>query len=286
MKLSLIVLGLTVSFLLSGGCVSQRQYDDIENAYRRAQEQNVELTNRIAELNQQIDALKAGPRDNAQRVIELTAERNDLLEQLQGLRSQYEILANAPTPLLAAVALPAQVDEALKAFAAQNSDLVEYDPARGMVKFRSDLTFALGSADVTGNAKSTLGKLARILNGGVASNYEVRVVGHTDNVRISRPATLAKHPTNWHLSAHRAISVRDVMQNAGVSADRTSVSGYGMYRPVEANTASGSERNRRVEIYLVPMAPVNRDFIKASSTPAPAPAPTPAPRRSNDIPLK
>ncbi|MHC4993887.1 MAG: OmpA/MotB family protein [Planctomycetota bacterium] len=285
MKTSLIGLGLTVSLLLSTGCVSQRQYDDVQNAYRRAQEQNVELTNRIAELQQQIEALKAGPRDNAQRVIELTAERNDLLDQLKALKAQYETLANQPPPQLAAVVLPQQVDEALKAFAAQNSDLVEYDPARGMVKFRSDLTFALGSADVTGNAKSSLTRLAGILNGDVASGYEVRVVGHTDNVRISRPATLAKHPTNWHLSAHRAIAVRDVLQGAGVSAERTSVSGYGMYRPVEANTGSGSERNRRVEIYLVPMAPVNRDFINASSAPAPAPAPEPKPR-STDIPLK
>ncbi|MEE2739452.1 MAG: OmpA family protein, partial [Planctomycetota bacterium] len=58
--------------------------------------------------------------------------------------------------------------------------------------------------------------------------------------------------TNWHLSAHRAISVQDFLQDSGVRASRMGVAGYGEHQPVEANSTNGSrQRNRRVEIYVL-----------------------------------
>jgi chemotaxis protein MotB len=64
---------------------------------------------------------------------------------------------------------------------------------------------------------------------------------------------MVMHPTNWHLSVHRAISVENLMESNGVSPTRISVKGYGEYRPLEANEAGkkGNPKNRRVEIYLV-----------------------------------
>ena len=141
----------------------------------------------------------------------------------------------------------------IEELAALNPELMTYDEARGMVRLRSDLTFGSGSDAVKSGAKDSLGKLANVLKSPAAQPYEVRIVGHTDNVRISRAATKAKHPTNWHLSVHRAISVKDVLGAAGVPSTRMSIAGYGEFQPIVPNTKKGAEGNRRVEIFLVAM---------------------------------
>jgi hypothetical protein len=70
-----------------------------------------------------------------------------------------------------------------------------------------------------------------------------------------------------HLSAHRAIGVRDVLVKDGVGADRFMIAGYGEFRPVTANGNNGAAANRRVEIYLT------RYFIPRGGQSAPASAP-------------
>lgn len=256
MRNRLTAVALTTIMSLSVGCVSQGQYDDLQQAYRKSQEQVVEMESRLASLNQQIEMLRSAPQQDTARLEELLAERDELMAQLDQLQGRYTDLASRDI-----AALPSDVDEALKEFAANNSDLVEYDATRGMVKFRSDLTFDLGSAELTSAAEDTLRQLSDLLTQGPASQYEARVVGHTDSVRIAREETKAKHPTNWHLSVHRAISVRNALESGGVPGQRTSVSGYGMYRPVAPNTQSGAESNRRVEVYLKSMTPVNDQYL-------------------------
>ncbi|MBI1371266.1 MAG: OmpA family protein [Phycisphaera sp.] len=281
-----------VALLMVGmlsGCMSEGKYRDMEIAYRKSQEDNTRLQSRLAELDQQIAAMRGQGMDDAKRMEALLAERDDLVAKLSEFDKKYADLANRPLPSGEVVKLDANTDKALRDFAAENSDIVEYDAALGMVKFRSDLTFKLGSDDLSPTASSTIAKLAGILNNPVTSRYEVRVVGHTDSVPIKKATTKAEHPTNWHLSVHRAIAVRDALASAGVPDLRTGVAGYGPYRPVVQNTRSGAEKNRRVEIYLVPMSPVNEAYIgNVASTPAPTKA---APVASSteplrDIPLK
>lgn len=288
-SLSTVALLFCIAFL-PAGCVAQRQYDELELAYRRSQEQVGELENRIAELRQQIAMLEAHPEQYQERIDDLTQERDQLIAQLEDLRGQIEGLAEREP-----VMLPTEVDEALREFADQHPDMVEYDASRGMLRFRSDVTFDLGSADLTSEAQRTLARFGDLLNDPSVRGYEVRIVGHTDTVPISREETRQRHPTNWHLSVHRSISVRDAIEDANVDPIRTSVAGYGPYRPVVQNTASGAERNRRVEIYLVSMTDVNRDYLRPTgesrqrsepSAPAPAPRPDAAEPDSDEIPLK
>jgi chemotaxis protein MotB len=274
MSRSLTAFALVVLAVLATGCVSESQYRQLEQAYRNTLEQVAERDARIAELETQIEALRSGPLRDRDTIAALTDENNKLRERLDELQRELERLGQAPSVVI----LNPETDRALKEFAARHPDLIEYDPARGMVKFRSDLTFALGSADLTSNARSTLSQFAAILNDPATSQYEVRIIGHTDSVPISRGATAAKHPTNWHLSAHRAISVRDALQTAGVSPVRTMIGGYGMFRPVVQNSRGGAEPNRRVEIYLVGMTPVNEAYLDGAGSPRPTPrTPAPAP---------
>lgn len=284
MKKSLTAVVLSVPMLLSLGCVAQSKYDELDQAYRKTLEQVTERDARIAELEAQIAALRAGPEADKARIAELMAERDRLMKELEDLNTKFGNIKFQEH-----IALPGPVDAALREWAAQNPDLVEYDAARGMVKFRSDITFRLGSAELNPSAKAAIGRFAQILNAPEIRNYEAMVIGHTDSVPIRREATKEQHPTNWHLSAHRAISVRDAIEQAGVTPVRTSVAGYSFYRPVVQNTRTGAEPNRRVEVYIRPMTTVNEAYIGASGAAAPAPrapAPAPAPARVDDIPLK
>jgi chemotaxis protein MotB len=154
-------------------------------------------------------------------------------------------------------ALPPELDTALRNFATRHPDSVEFDSARGTVKWKSDLLFALGSDVVMDSAKGSLQEFARIMNSPAAEPFDITIVGHTDNTRIAKPATKAKHPTNWHLSAHRAISVMDVLRDYSIAEGRMGVMGYGEYRPLVDNTdAAAKSQNRRVEIYVVPSSSV------------------------------
>lgn len=292
MSRSLTAAALLVLASIGTGCVSESQYRELEQAYRNTLEQVAERDARIAELETQIEALRSGPLRDQDTIAALTDENNKLRERLDELQRELERLGSAPNVVI----LNPEADRALKDFAAKYPDLVTYDPTRGMIKFRSDLTFALGSADLTNNARNTLGQFAQILNDPSTSGYEIRIIGHTDSVPISR--TKAKHPTNWHLSAHRAISVRDALDGSGVSPLRLMVGGYGMYRPVVENTRGGAEPNRRVEIYLVGMTPANESYLDGSgngSAPRsaapvrstePAPAAEEATEADDRIPLK
>jgi chemotaxis protein MotB len=77
----------------------------------------------------------------------------------------------------------------------------------------------------------------------------VRVDGHTDSTPIDSP----RYPTNWELSAARAVTVtRYLSESAGLPAARFTAAGYGEYRPLAPNdTREHRAQNRRVEIHIL-----------------------------------
>jgi chemotaxis protein MotB len=148
--------------------------------------------------------------------------------------------------------LPVELSTMLEDFAAKE-EMVTYDSSRGIVKFKSDLLFEAGSDKVAPLAVEAIQSLCKILAIEQAKEFDIIVAGHTDDIPIGKPATRAKHPTNWHLSAHRAISVLNVMSRNNIAASRLSARGFGEYRPVVPNKPNkkGNAQNRRVEIYIV-----------------------------------
>lgn len=81
-----------------------------------------------------------------------------------------------------------------------------------------------------------------------------RVEGHTDNV----PIRTAQFPSNWELSAARAVMVVRVLSELyGVPADHLAAVGHADTRPVTANLdAKQRAKNRRVEVIILEQAPV------------------------------
>lgn len=252
MKRNLLITSLLVVVALqAGGCVSQKQSDQLQELYRRSQEQVIELRARLAQCEAQMKAMQNLPPQVQQdpallsRLAALTAERDQLAA---ALKEAQDALVRASQQTI----LPAELDQDLLELAEMNKALMQYDPKAGKLKLESDLTFALGSTDVSAGAKASLQKLAQIMAKPVASRFALQIVGHTDNVRIARAETKAKHPTNWHLSVHRSIAVKDVLEQAGVNPQRLMVAGHGEFQPVVPNGAKGAQANRRVEIIVVP----------------------------------
>ena len=254
-----------VALLITGsnGCVSQKSADDLMSLNRRLEEQVIELKAWLEEKDAQIAALRDQVSPNPQLTSELKAAQAEA-ERLRLALEEAEtrLRAAAMTPIL-----PQQLSNALEDLANSNPQLMSYDAQRGMVKLRSDLTFALGSDQVNVNAASALQSLAQVLKTATAQPYEVRVVGHTDNIRVTNPKTKERYVDNWGLSAFRSIAVKNVLQTSGVAENRFAIGGYADQQPIVSNRPGGTELNRRVEIYLVAKStPQLEETIVASNT--------------------
>jgi chemotaxis protein MotB len=240
--------------VLAIGCVPQDKYDSLLTANRSLEEQVVTLEDQREECRASLRAVQERLDRTSQAYDGLQTRYEQLDDSFGSLEAQNEDYLNRIASLEIGP-LPIEIEVAIEDLARQHPDLLTFDAKRGLVRFASDFTFDLGSTELTTDARQTVRTLAGILTDSAARNLEVKVIGHTDNVPIEKPATKRNHPTNVHLSVHRAIAVRDVLTGAGVYPARIQVAGYGEYRPIVPNGARGATENRRVEIYLAPMTP-------------------------------
>ena len=104
------------------------------------------------------------------------------------------------------------------------------------------VTFASGSAELTGEAKAILDEVVRAMKAN--GKVEITVESHTDNRGLAE--------SNMDLSRRRAASVVNYLSDVGgIDQSRMSAVGYGESRPVQSNrTAVGRLSNRRVEIVV------------------------------------
>jgi len=263
--LSITMLGI---LLLTGcACVTEKQYRDVQATAQKLQGQldaaraDLDDCQKSKGANAEVAAALSAARRRAaaaEQERSLMSAKYDALSKTHAeLRDAYAKVTTTHTkiPQLGDVfVLPREVNEALVALARENAQLLEFSPKYGMVKFKSDLTFKLGSDTVQDSAIAALQKLAAIVNDPAVARFNVYVAGHTDDVRIVKADTLRRHPNNWYLSVHRAVSVQQVMEKAGVSPDRIGAIGFGEYHPVGPNKPNrgGNPANRRVEIWIVP----------------------------------
>lgn len=260
-----------------GGCVAQQSHDQLMDANRSLTDRNQELVKSNQELQNENALLQKQRTANEQALSELTRQNAAFKEKLAAAGMSLSDLEKRMSGI-AMGALDPETDRALATLAEQYPDLVKYDSARGMLRFASDLTFTSGSDSVQESAKQSLSALAKILGSGAAAQYEVMIMGHTDAQRISA-GTAQRHPTNMHLSAHRAIAVRSVLATMGVPADKMFVAGWGEFRPIVPNSGKGdTPANRRVEIYLTRST---NSMSNEETTPAPAPAPPKVSKKSS-----
>ncbi len=270
------LLSLAALSLLLGGCVSQEKYNALKLDRDRYAEQLGQAQNEASSARSEADAYKnqlaalgnSGTSKEAM-ILNLTNQNSDLQRQIDELNRKY---ADAVSKVGAASPLPEKLTSELSEFARQNPDLVDFDAARGIVKFKSDVTFSPGSAEVTPKAKEAISRFAQILNSPTANGYELMVAGHTDNTNVVNPATIqAGHKNNWYLSAHRAIAVGSELMTDRVNGQRLAVTGYADQRPIASNASeSGKAQNRRVEVLILPTQIHSTGSTVASTPAAPA----------------
>lgn len=118
--------------------------------------------------------------------------------------------------------------------------------------FQSEVLFEAGQADVQSEGLPDLDALADAilqLETEIPAdiNWVLRIDGHTD----SRPISNARFPSNWELSAARAISVAQYLVSKGVSPNRLVAAGFGEFTPLDPGENDDAyRRNRRIEFKL------------------------------------
>src|SRR5690606_540232 len=118
--------------------------------------------------------------------------------------------------------------------------------------FQSEVLFAPGQADIAAAGLPELDALADAilqLEEEIPPdiNWVLRIDGHTDK----RPISNARFPSNWELSAARAISVAQYLVSRGVPPARLVAAGFGEFAPLDpADNDDAYRRNRRIEFKL------------------------------------
>lgn len=118
---------------------------------------------------------------------------------------------------------------------------------RGLVMSLSESGFfAAGEADLQTGSNATLDKVGATL---AEMPGEIRLEGHSDD----RPIRTQRYPSNWHLSAARAINMlKWLVTDHGLSPTRLAAAGYGESRPLVPNdTEDNRAKNRRVDIVVL-----------------------------------
>ena len=117
---------------------------------------------------------------------------------------------------------------------------------------QSGVFFGSGSATLDPAGETQLNDLAKLL---MEISLEIpddirwvlRIDGHTDN----RPINTTQFPSNWELSAARAISVARHLINRGVPPNRVMAAGFGEFQPLlNRDTEEAYKSNRRIELKL------------------------------------
>lgn len=116
------------------------------------------------------------------------------------------------------------------------------------------VTFNVGSAVLLPEFRSHLDTVAQSLH--QYPDSLVDVYGYTDSTGSAA--------FNQTLSEERARTVVNYLTTRGVSANRLRSQGFGATMPIATNdTAEGRQRNRRVEIKIVP---ISREQVQAART--------------------
>ena len=118
--------------------------------------------------------------------------------------------------------------------------------------FQSEVLFSSGSATLGIIGQQEMTKLANTLSSIIETipndvDWVLRIDGHTDIL----PIRTVQFPSNWDLSAARALSVLKYLISRGVPADRLAATGFGQFHPLDpADNQEAYRRNRRIEMRL------------------------------------
>lgn len=237
---------IAVAVLALSGCgVSRSEYDAKVQEADTAKKQLAELQPQLSQLQQRVSS-------DEQQIADL---KNTLgIAQSQVItdeqKSQLEEAKKAMQEAQERGKLLEDLQTKFKKIIDAGHLKVTTRHGRVVLQMHNDVLFDVGESDVKPAGKQALEEVAATLR--TVGGKRFQVAGHTDNAPITTGKKFL-YPTNWELSAARAISVVKLLVTQGVDPGVLSAAGYGPYDPVAANTSpDGQAKNRRIEITLVP----------------------------------
>lgn len=247
--------------LVFAGCVSKSEYMKTVDAANALEVDNTRLKNDLAAAGKRNDQLTA---DRAELERLLTARSGELGKSITELRQRVNALESDNTRLAQELADAQKArEEKVKEVSSTYEQLVDKmkgEIAKGQVtisELKGKLTvnmvdailFDSGKAEVKPEGLVVLGKVIEILKS--VNDKAIRIEGHTDTMPITSSLS-QRYPTNWDLSAARAINVARYLQKQAIDPALLSAAGFGEFKPVADNaTVEGRAKNRRIEIVLV-----------------------------------
>ena len=195
--------------------------------------------------------LKARSDNLSQTIFDLRRKVADLEAENTKLKEENASLAKAREEQVQKVSSSYEsLLEKMKSEISQGQVAISELKGKLTVTMVDSILFDSGKAEVKRGGIEILGKVVSILKD--VNDKSIRIEGHTDDVQISR-ALAQRYPTNWELSAARAVNVARFLQDQGIDPANLSAAAYGEWKPVATNdTAEGKAKNRRIEIILVP----------------------------------
>ncbi len=233
-----------------------KRLDRVNSDYAAAQSQLVDVRAQVdrsrtdrAELEQRLDKMESEKADLLALKNELSRDVLAKEEELTKLKSTYD-----------------ELEDKMKAEIAKGDVRLSQSGGRIKVDLVDQILFDVGDASVSKRGDEVLSRVGTVL-----AHYEdkqIQVSGHTDDSPISKRLE-ERYPTNWELSAVRAINVvRFLQDRAKIPGRRLVAAAHSQFEPISTNAnSSGRQRNRRIEILLTPAL---------QPTPAPKPEGTPA----------
>jgi len=214
----------------AAGCVSKSEYTKTVQAaqtrYDALDADNTRLKRELAEAGKRNEQLKG----------DLTLKSGELgktIEKVREVSSTYEQLV---------AKMKGEIDKGQVTISELKGKLT--------LNLVEAILFDSGKAEVKPDGLVVLGKVIEILK--PVTGKSIRIEGHTDNERIVGALT-QRYPTNWELSAARAINIARYLQKQGIDPANLSSAAFGEFKPVADNaTPEGRAKNRRIEIVLLP----------------------------------
>ena len=184
----------------------------------------------------------AGRPTDVRRIQELSAELNRVRQQKD---QEAQQLRDAQ----------AMLEQRLQQEISDKQARLEMTDRGLVITFMAEIVFDSGKASIRPEARQMLDKVAQVIKEKVADR-NIGVEGHTDN----EPIKHSGWKSNWELSTARATSVIHFFEEDGINPRQLSAIGYGEHQPVADNsTLDGRQKNRRVEIVILPKKLTKRE---------------------------
>ena len=273
MKQSMSIMALGLAAFCFTGCVSKKQYAELQANNSTLQSQNAALQSELNDARVRIAEYTSDSKSLAARLAEEQQRNKEMREAYAKLQSSYQTnvqqgnvnISKLVDEINASNRFIKQLVEAKSKSDSLNTALsnkltrsltreeqqdVDVQVLKGVVyiSLADNMLYKSGSYEIGDRAGETLSKIAKIITD--YPDYDVLIEGNTDNVPIKRENIR----NNWDLSTLRASSVVQALINDyGVEPKRLTAGGRGEFNPVASNlTEKGRQRNRRTQIIITP----------------------------------